>query len=207
MQEPEPTFQPAHPIFEITPEERLVLWGAESEAERKRREDEAKQAEGAREIDPAGFSYRDPELLNPDRWFKTGRIQLERGQYPEAVHAFERAAMLDPQSASIKSFLGLALALGRQDGRRAISLCEQAAKDERVPEHFLNLGRAYQTSGRKLKAFQAFQTGLALNRFHPELRFAVKGMGERKSPFFPFLPRGHRLNIVAGRTLKALHLR
>ncbi len=200
----DPDFTPAHPIFDITPEERLLIWGVESKVETERRQRTRK----APQVQPRSFDNRDPESMNPERWFRAGRNLLEKSDFTEAIRALQRALDLAPERPLYCSYFGLALALNnRSNGREGVALCEQAARRDRRPETLLNLGRAYLTSGRRKKAFKAFEQGLAINRADPDLRYHIQSMGIRRSPPIPFLPRGHRLNILAGRTLKAVGLR
>ena len=203
----EPEFHAAHPIFEVSPEELLLIWGLQT---RRRQEARARELRDERppSVQPTLFDPRDPESQNPQQWLQAGRVFLDRDQASEAVVALEQARRLSPRDSLIQSYLGLALVFSRVRGPEGLALCVEASRKEgAVPETLLNLGRAHLASGRKRKAFEALQRGLALRRNHPDILFELRCLGIRKAPVFRFLRRGNPLNIWAGRTLHRIGLR
>jgi Tfp pilus assembly protein PilF len=141
-------------------------------------------------------------VVPPEKLFEAGMKLLERQQPREAALAFEKALAVEPENPDYLSWCGLALALARTRGSEAIRMCEQAVEGACMnPNRYLNLGRTYLMSGQRSRAWQAFQEGLRLDASHAETLAAIAAMGQRRKPVFPFLPRGHRANRLAGRAL------
>jgi len=146
---------------------------------------------------------------NPHRWFDQGLQLYDSGQVEEAVRCFRQAYILAPEKPAFMSYFGLCRVVAESGaGREALGLCEEAVrKDPYDAELRHNLGMAYLVSGRKRRAYEIFTEGSRLDPRNVTNRQELEFMGVRRPPVFTFLPRGHRVNRLAGRTLKRLRLR
>ncbi|NNF08167.1 MAG: hypothetical protein HKN21_15490 [Candidatus Eisenbacteria bacterium] len=142
---------------------------------------------------------------SPSKLFQAGMVLLNKKETKQAVIAFRGAHEASPDEALYMSFLGLSMALARQNRREAIALCEKAARRQFFQsEIFYNLGRVYLIAGQREKAQIAFREGVNLDETNPDNMRALEGMGVRRSPFFRFLPRSHKLNRYAGIAMKKI---
>lgn len=131
--------------------------------------------------------------------FDEGRAALEASRLEDAVSLLRRANELAPRHAGIRSSFGLALALGEDDFEAARALCEEAARQEFFdPAHSLAIARVYLHFGRKAEALRYLRRGAMIAPGHPLLVDALAGLGRRRSPVLPFLPRRHVVNRVLG---------
>jgi tetratricopeptide (TPR) repeat protein len=138
--------------------------------------------------------------------FKRGLACLERRTYQEAAGYFQFAIDLDRQAGQkgsgmrYVSFLGLALNFAQGRSEEGLRMCEQAAKREFFDaDVFCNLGIVLLRNRQRAPAFAAFQRGLALKPKHRRIIEELSRYERRASPVFPFLKRGHTLNILLGR--------
>ena len=135
-------------------------------------------------------------------------VELVRtGRYVDAIEPLEQAmaySINDPTaysySRSLRSYFGVAMALGRGDVARGRKLCEEAISDGTLNvELYVNLARVYLKSGRKDLAVEAIDTARAIDAKNPVANAILKRLGERQSPVFPFLHRSHPINVVVGK--------
>jgi tetratricopeptide (TPR) repeat protein len=143
---------------------------------------------------------------NSEEAFKRGLACLERRSYQEAAACFQASMDLDTRAGQATSnmkflsFLGLALNLSQVRSDEGLRMCEQAAKREFFdPDVFCNLGIVYLRHRQRGPAFAAFHRGLALRPKHRRILEELDRYDRRSAPVFPFLARGHALNIVGGR--------
>jgi Flp pilus assembly protein TadD len=136
-------------------------------------------------------------------------VQLtRRDDYRKALTLFEQALRLRPSEPRFQSYVGLCLAVTGKKVRAAVELCERAARAEFFrADHFCNLGAVYEVAGDRRKAYDAYQHGLELDRNHAGIKGALRKMGRRRQPVFPFLPRTSAMNRMAGMVLCRLGLR
>ena len=145
---------------------------------------------------------------DPKDLLRAGIFLLQRDEAREAVRALEEASRLDPASAIIQSYLGLAMASARAGTKEAIRLCREAVERETFhAELFLNLGKVHLMAGDRRQARLAFLEGLKLDREDPELLRCLQTIGMRKDPPLRFLHRNHPLNKHLGIALRRLRLR
>ena len=144
--------------------------------------------------------------LSAEDAFRKGEAALKRRAYMEAAAHFQTASQLDSAGGTKKprlryaSFLGLALTLAYGRSEAALKLCEQAVRREFFdPDMFCNLGIVYLRNRRREAAFRMFQQGLKLRPSHRRIWQEISRCGNRRRPFFGFLPRRHSVNRVAGR--------
>lgn len=144
--------------------------------------------------------------VNSEEAFKRGLACLERRSYQEAASCFQYSIDLDSRpgtkTSNMKylSFLGLALNLAQVRSDEGLKMCEQAAKREFFdPDVFCNLGIVYLRHRQRGPAFAAFHRGLALRPKHRRILEELDRYDRRSQPVFPFLARGHALNVVGGR--------
>jgi tetratricopeptide (TPR) repeat protein len=130
---------------------------------------------------------------------------LEKGNTRDAVIAFELALEGSPEEPVYLSYLGLALAQARRNGKQAIELCERAARRHFYQaDVFYNLGQVYLLSGQREKAHRAFSEGAQVDSTFARNFTALETMGVRSRPVFPFLPRRSVINKIAGLALARL---
>lgn len=129
-----------------------------------------------------------------------GRDLLGAGHHREALACFEEVLRLEPADAAALSHRGLCL--GLYEGRAAdgIADCRRAVDLEFYrADHYLNLGRVLLAAGRKREAVQTFRQGRTVDPRHPAILRELEGLGVRRRPVVPWLPRGHFLNRHLGR--------
>lgn len=132
--------------------------------------------------------------------YERGRERLLGGHHREALACFEEVLRLEPGDARALSHRGLCLALfeGRMD--EGIADCRRAVDLEFYrADHYLNLGRALLSAGRKREAVQALRQGRTVDPKHPLIQREIEALGVRRRPVLGFLPRGHFLNRYLGR--------
>ena len=102
------------------------------------------------------------------------------------------------------SYYGLCLAsTAPTRAAEAASFCELAIQKEpsRV-EHYVNLVGIWQAGHQRLKMIQALERGMAALPKSAILKALGEGIGMRKSPALPFLPRENKVNAVIGKLLR-----
>lgn len=161
-----------------------------------------KRARARAEVEALTGETGSRRQIPPERLFEAGMKLMDRQQPREAALAFERALKTSPDDPNYLSWCGLALALARMRGSEAIRMCERAVEGACMdPNLYVNLGRTYLMSGQRARAWTAFHEALKLHPTHEETQACIASMGRRRKPVFPFLPRGHRVNRIAGRAL------
>ncbi|MFN7966706.1 MAG: tetratricopeptide repeat protein [Acidobacteriota bacterium] len=142
-----------------------------------------------------------------ERWFNVGVELARNGRYTQALEPLEQAmaySINEPASSAyarpLRSYFGLAVALGRGDIVRGRKLCEEAISDGTLDvELYVNLARVYLKANRKDLAIEAIDTARAIDPDHLVVNGLFKQLGERRSPVFTFLDRSHPINVVAGK--------
>ncbi len=102
------------------------------------------------------------------------------------------------------SYYGLCLAnTAPTRAAEAASFCELAIQKEpsRV-EHYVNLVGIWQAGHQRLKVIQALERGMAALPKSAVLKALAEGIGVRKSPVLPFLPRENKVNAAIGKLLR-----
>lgn len=123
-----------------------------------------------------------------------------------ALVYFEKAMQLDNNPTN-RSYLAFCIARERGQFKKAISLCEEALKEEpENPVHYLNLGRVYILTGQKTEAMRILREGLTYEE-NREIVDELVGLGMRKPPVIPLLNRRNPLNKYLGIVLNRLGLR
>jgi tetratricopeptide (TPR) repeat protein len=159
------------------------------------------------------MSQRPPILTKPagpptaaERWFRMGLELARIGRYVEALEPLEQALAYSVDESSpvfkrvLRSYYGVALALGRGDVLRGRRLCEESIADGTLDaELYVNLGRVYLKAGRRDLAVEAIETARAIDPSHGPAAVLQHQLGQRRTPFFSFLRRSHPANVVAGK--------
>lgn len=139
-------------------------------------------------------------------FFSKGIDALNEGNSVSALALFEKAVQAEDTPVN-RSYLAYCLAKERGQFKKAVSLCEQAMKDEPTNSlHHLNLGKIYLLHGYREDAIRIYREGLRSEdnlAIHEEL---VK-LGIRNPPVISFLPRSNPLNKYLGLLLTRLGLR
>jgi len=111
-----------------------------------------------------------------DRWFWLGVVYDEQKRTADAQNAFQRSVQLDSTSklsATAFAQLGFYRLLGK-DWSGAVGLLERAVTiDAQNVQGWVWLGQAYQNSGNRAKATEAYNRALQLNPSQPD---ALKGL-------------------------------
>jgi len=142
-------------------------------------------------------------LLNDT--FLLGCAYLKEANYPEALSYFRRmlsAYEEDPSSVvppELLSYFGLALALGENRIKEAVTYCTTAIKKEFYrSEFYINLAHVYLTANRRSSAVDVLYKGLKIDNQDPGILAELRKLGVRRKPVLGFLTRGHLLNKYLG---------
>lgn len=131
---------------------------------------------------------------------------LNEGNSVAALAFFEKAVQISNTPLN-RSYLAYCLAKERGQFKKAISLCEDAIKEDPANSvHYLNLGKVYLLHGNREEAIRIFREGLKLED-NPQIRDELVNLGIRKTPVISFLPRSNPLNKYLGLLLARLGLR
>lgn len=141
-----------------------------------------------------------------EKLFTKGVEAIKNGNMVSALVYFEKAMQLDNNPTN-RSYLAFCIARERGQFKKAISLCEEALKEEpENPVHYLNLGRVYILTGQKTEAMRILREGLTYEE-NREIVDELVGLGMRKPPVIPLLNRRNPLNKYLGIVLNRLGLR
>jgi tetratricopeptide (TPR) repeat protein len=111
------------------------------------------------------------------------------------------------ESPEMLSLMGYSIAKEAGQFQKGIELCHKAISlNPTNCEHYLQLGRIYSIAKKREQAIKAFHLGLKIRK-DPRIMEELKLLGNRKSPPFSSLPRGHVINRVTGKILHSLKLR
>lgn len=142
-------------------------------------------------------------LLNDT--FLLGCAYLKEANYPEALLYFRRLlAAYEEDSSSVVppellSYFGLALALGENRIKEAVTYCTAAIKKEFYrSEFYINLSRVYLSANRRSSAVDVLYKGLKIDNQDPGILAELRRLGIRRKPVLAFLTRGHVLNKYLG---------
>ena len=131
--------------------------------------------------------------------FERGRALLSEDRSQEALAPLREACDMAPDHAQIRSWLGLAIARSEKNFAEARELCEDAAKQEFFnPDMYLNLAKVYLCFGRRAEALRYLRRGQMIDPGHAPIKQLIAGLGHRKLPILPFLPRRHPINRALG---------
>jgi len=140
--------------------------------------------------------------------FDRGMQSMEQGRQDQALAFFEAAISLDKQygsgtpQARYLSQYGLCLGLLGRRKQEGVRFCRQAVALEGYNADLQwNLGRSLLMANRRREAWAAFAKGLRLQRDHRGIIQSLRGMGIRRRPALPFLPRENPINVFLGRLL------
>ena len=141
-----------------------------------------------------------------EKLFTKGVEAIKNGNMVSALVYFEKATQLDNNPTN-RSYLAFCIARERGQFKKAISLCEEALKeDPENPVHYLNLGRVYILTGQKTEAMRILREGLTYEE-NREIVDELVGLGMRKPSVIPLLNRRNLLNKYLGIVLARLGLR
>lgn len=146
------------------------------------------------------------EMISADELYAEGLRLLDKPNMLGALACFEKAYAFE-KTPKIQSYLAYCIAMERGQISEAVTLCMTAMKTEPdSPDHYLNLGRVYLRAKRKDEAIATLRQGLSFGD-NQTIKDILEGLGLRKRPLFPFLPRHNFLNKYAGIVLQRLRLR
>ncbi len=138
--------------------------------------------------------------------FKKGVEAINNGDMVSALGFFERATSMEDTPVN-RTYLAFCIAKERGQFKKAISMCEEAMKEEpQNAVHYLNLGRIYVLTGQRSDAMRVLRDGL----HHEEKKDIVDELiklGMRKPPVIPFFKRENLLNKYIGIVFTKLGLR
>ena len=145
---------------------------------------------------------RDEEEL-----LRLGREALKREQFVQAREFLaEYCERLSKRGTPLPPgvLASYALALGNTRGlKEAVELCLRALElDRRNPHVYWSLAQLYMLGDSKKRAIEAIADGLRFSPDHRGLLALRDGLGVRRPPPVPFLPRNSGLNVRLG---KAIH--
>ncbi|MDW7711585.1 MAG: hypothetical protein SCH98_14040 [Deferrisomatales bacterium] len=142
----------------------------------------------------------DPPAAQGERRLREALLLFAEGCYDRSAEVLEGAAALvpaDPRAAALAAARE-ALATGRlQPGiERCLELLENRPD---LPDLYAVVGVLLLKAKQRAQARDAFRMGLQLEPAHPGLHACMAGMGARRAPVLPFLPRSHPANRWCGR--------
>ena len=161
-----------------------------------------------------------------DQDLKQSRLYIRHGQPKEALEALHRMLMMHedgravlrtvdskilkrpPLPPELLSYYGLCIALAEGRIQKGILLCKMALEmDKYQSELYLNLGKIYLKDNEKAKALRTFRKGLDFAGENEGIAQELIGLGARRKPPIPFLPRRNFLNKYIGLFLHRLRTR
>lgn len=141
-----------------------------------------------------------------EKLFANGIEAINSGDMVSALAFFERAISIENTPVN-RSYFAFCIARERGQFKKAISMCEEAMKEEpENPVHYLNLGRIYVITGQRSDAMQILREGLHHGENKDIVDELIK-LGMRKPPVIPFFKRENPLNKYLGLVLTRLGLR
>lgn len=130
--------------------------------------------------------------------FTMGMDALKNGDTRAALDYLEQAVGLE-RNPLFCSNLAVCLAKEKRDFKKAVSLCNEAIKnDPKNSVHFLNLGRVHLLANQKKDAIRILNMGLRYGG-NREIIAELSRFGRRRSPFIPFLDRDNPVNKFLGK--------
>lgn len=131
---------------------------------------------------------------------------LNKGNSIAALAFFEKAVQIENTPLN-RSYLAYCIAKERGQFKKAVSLCEDAMKEEPANSvHYLNLGKVYLLHGNREEAIRIYREGLKFGD-NPQILDELINLGIRKQPVISFLSRSNPLNKHLGLLLTRLGLR
>lgn len=138
--------------------------------------------------------------VEAEKAYKEGMMHYRNGYYGKAVAKLQEAVELDKQNLTYISYLGLLVALAHKKYTEAEQLCHTALRMKRTEvQSYLNLAEVYIQEGKKGDAVEALTVGLQYTKRDVRLVRALRKLGVRRPPVFPFLERRHFLNRHVGK--------
>ncbi|MBI4466584.1 MAG: tetratricopeptide repeat protein [Acidobacteria bacterium] len=135
-----------------------------------------------------------------EKEFNDGLMFFRSSYYGKALGKFQRAVELDKQNPLTISYLGLLVALAHHKYTEAEQLCHTAVRMKHNDvQCYLNLAEVYLKAGKKSDAVEALTVGLQYTKRDVRLTRALRKLGVRRPPVFPFLERKHFLNRHLGK--------
>jgi len=141
-----------------------------------------------------------------EKLFKKGVEAVKNQDSVSALAFFEKATELDniPKN---RSYLAFCIAKERGQFKKAISLCEEAMREEPGNSlHYLNLGRVYTAADQKNEAMRIYREGLKIED-NKQIEDELRRLGVRKEPPLPYLKRDNPINKYIGLILSKLGMR
>ena len=136
--------------------------------------------------------------MEAEEFFTLGMESLKSGDTSAALDYLEKAVSLE-RSPLYCSNLAIILAKEKRDFKRAVSLCNEAIRNEpKNSLHFLNLGRIHLLGNQKKDAIRIFNMGLRYGEDR-DIMAELKRFDRRRSPTIPFLERGNLVNRFLGK--------
>ncbi len=140
-----------------------------------------------------------------ERWYRHGAELVRAGRYLEAIEPLEQALAYSaeepeaPWTALLRSYYGLALALGRGELARGRRLCEEATSGSTLrSDMFTNLARVYLRLANRRLAVESLVTALSIDPKNREAWTMLGELGVRRPPVVRFLSRTNPINRALG---------
>lgn len=127
--------------------------------------------------------------------FQEARLHYEHGDARKALEKAKHAVELDNENPTYVSYAGLFVAAAQKNYTAAAEICHKAIRLKRTEvQPYLNLAEVYVKAGKKADAVEALTIGLKFTKQDVRLTRALRQLGVRRPPVFPFLERRHFFN-------------
>jgi tetratricopeptide (TPR) repeat protein len=139
------------------------------------------------------------ETFESQDLFRRAEACIVRRNYDKAEALLADALKISPENATYISYHGLCVGM-RGDLSEAEKLCRKAAKLNPVnPIILVNLGRILLEEGMRKEARTLFSRAYDIDNTSSAAALELSGMGVRRQPVIPFLPRTNPLNFFLGK--------
>jgi len=139
------------------------------------------------------------ETFESQELFRRAEINIQRRNFEKARELLGEALKISPENPFYLSYYGVCTGM-MGDITEGEQLCRKAARMMPVsPIILVNHGRMLLEQGHRKEARDQFSHAYALDNTNSAAALELSGMGVRRPPVFPFLPRESYPNKVIGK--------
>jgi Flp pilus assembly protein TadD len=139
------------------------------------------------------------ETFESEDLFRRAEACIMRRNFDKAEALLADALKISPDNATYISYYGLCVGMCG-DLSEAEQLCRKAAKLSPMdPIILVNLGRVLLEEGLRQEARALFSRAYEIDDTNAAAALELSGMGVRRQPVVPFLPRNNPVNFFLGK--------